>query len=90
METENKKTTQRLGKHRLSLDLPQETFDLLKKTTEEQDTTITRYVYRAIMTRLRLENEKWKKYLDFYFGFNVCIFRHTFFIIYFSKKIFKD
>jgi len=58
MDKEIKKSSKRPGKHRLSIDFDQPSFDLLKKTAEERDMTITKYVYRAVMTRIRLETSK--------------------------------
>lgn len=46
---------QREGRHRISFDMPQALFDLLKEECSQKDTTITKYILRSIVERMQKE-----------------------------------
>lgn len=51
----------RPGKHRLSMDIPQRLFELMKESSSENNMTITQWLLEAIVRKLKKEFDRDKE-----------------------------
>ena len=56
VDSERKKMAKRLGRKRLSVDIPDNMHEEIKRRTKIRNITITRWILRACYARLKTEN----------------------------------